>query len=182
MKKIVALIFLTVLAFVIMLASYVGAFRPVQIEQKNVSPLYLLAKDYMGPYHKMVPTIETVEKWSKQNGLSCKDSFGEYFDDPDIVEESRLKARGGCVLTETEKLNLSEYPKDFKIIEIPVRNVVEVYFEGAPSIGPLKVYPKAADFMHANKLIPDGAVMEIYHVISEKQMTTTYHFPVKTIN
>lgn len=179
MKKFVALIFLTLVALGIMVASYVGAFRPVHLEKKNSEILFLLAKDYMGPYHKMVPTIETVEKWSKQNGLLCTDSFGEYFDDPDIVEESRLKARGGCLLNENERASLGNIPKDFKLIEIPTRSVIEVSFEGAPSIGPMKVYPKAAEFMHENNLAPDGAVIEIYHVINEKQMTTTYHFPVK---
>jgi DNA gyrase inhibitor GyrI len=41
-----------------------------------------------------------VESWAKEKGIDCKDSFGQYLDNPDIVEEARLKARVGCMVQE----------------------------------------------------------------------------------
>ncbi|MFM8834854.1 MAG: hypothetical protein ACKOEV_14685, partial [Cytophagales bacterium] len=84
--------------FFLYLFQYTGAFKSVSISQDERGPFTLIYRSHVGPYHKIVGQIEIVERWAKENGLKCRLSFGEYFDDPRMVEEGRLNSRGGCLV------------------------------------------------------------------------------------
>lgn len=176
-KAAIAITFACILGFAVYLVTYVGFFKPVVVsETSTLPPLKLLYKDHTGAYHKIVSTLEVVEKWAKENGVDCSKSFGEFIDDPDIVEESRLKSRGGCVVNEFPK----ELPEDFKTLEYPARQYITATFSGAPSIGPFVVYPAAREKISNLRLKPNGAVIEQYEIHGAgNDMTTTYFFPVE---
>jgi len=177
--------------FFLYLFQYTGAFKTVSIIQDERGPYTLIFKTHIGPYHKIVATIEAVEKWARFNKLKCRLSFGEYLDDPRIVEEGRLNSRGGCLidpLAHDEKVILeklkSQLPPDFKISVFEKTKAVVALFTGAPGIGPLKVYPKAEDYLIKHKLTPKGSVMEIYEVFDLRSgsgiaVQTTYIWPVQ---
>jgi len=172
--------------FFLYLFQYTGAFKSVSVEQGERGPYTIIYKTHVGPYHKIVATIEDVEKWARNNNLKCRLSFGEYLDDPRTTEEGRLNSRGGCLidpLAEDEKNILeklkSNLPQDFKIAEIEKTKAVVALFTGAPGIGPLKVYPKAEDYIREHKLTPKGSVIEIYEVFDSRSVQTTYIWPVR---
>lgn len=152
---------------------YLGFFKPVHLTETQKEPLKMIYKDHTGSYHKIVSVIEEVETWAKKQGLDCTESFGEYIDDANRVEEVRLRSRGGCLV----KTIPPTLPPGFKSREIPARKYVMATFEGSPGIGPMKVYPKAERYMNEHHLILDGAVIEIYVIHSPRTMTTTYLFP-----
>lgn len=172
--------------FILYLFQYTGAFKSVTVDQDERGPYTVIFKSHIGPYHKIVSTIEEIETWTRSKGLKCRLSFGEYFDDPRVVEEGRLNSRGGCLLDpliEEEKNILekfkSELPADYKIDVIAKTKAVVALFTGAPGIGPLKVYPKAEDYMVENKLSRKGSVIEIYEVFDKRSMQTTYIWPIQ---
>lgn len=176
---------LGMLIFFLYLFQYTGAFKSVTVAIDQRPAYTVVYKDFTGPYHKIVANIEEVEKWFKSQGLSCRLSFGEYFDDPRQVEEGRLKSRGGCLLDpqkpEEEKIlaeKKSQLPAEFKSDILPATEAVVALFTGAPGIGPLKVYPKAEEFMIENKLKRKGSVIEIYEVFDQQSMQTIYMWPI----
>lgn len=177
---------LGLILFFLYLFQYTGAFKSVSVDLDERGPYTIVFKNHVGAYHKIVATIEEIEKWSRENGLKCRLAFGEFFDDPRIVEEGRLNSRVGCLidplvpeeLVVLEKLK-SQLPQDYKVDEIPKTKAVVALFTGAPGIGPLKVYPKAEDYMIENKLTRKGAVIEIYEVFDKKSMQTTYIWPIQ---
>lgn len=159
-----------------------GAWEPVEITAEVSKTFHALAKDHLGAYHKIVPVISEVEAWAKDNGEPCLQSFGEYFDNPEKKDEDRLKSRGGCVLLatkdEAEKKWAGRIPSDMSVITIEGRPTVKAEFSGAPSLGPVKVYPKVFQYMQLNDLELAGAVIEIYHYDeTAAKGTTTYIFP-----
>jgi AraC family transcriptional regulator len=156
------------------LAYYLGAFKSVEINQAQRPAMKMIYKDHTGPYHKIVSVIQEVESWAKSQKIDCTESFGEYIDDANMVEEPRLRSRGGCLVKEFPQ----SLPEGFKTREVPARAYVVAIFDGSPGIGPLKVYPKAEAYMKDHGLMMDGAVIEIYVIASEKAMTTTYLFPL----
>ncbi len=165
-------------AFGVFLASYLGAFKGVDISKQNQGPFKTVYLEHVGPYHKVNKVIEKVEKYMKTQGYTCGRTFGEYLDDPRSVEEARLRSKVGCLVQETP----SNLPEGYLSGEIPQRDYVLAVFTGSPGIGPLKVYPRVNDFMTRQGLKQSGAVIEIYeiHSITEKNaMTTTYLFPVQ---
>lgn len=172
--------------FFLYLFQYTGAFKSVTINTDERGPYTIVFKEHTGPYHKIASVIENVEQWAKASGLKCRLSFGEYFDDPRIVEEGRLKSRGGCLIDplvkeEIEKIESlkGNLPADYKIDVIPKTKAVVALFTGAPSIGPLKVYPAAEEFMDEHRLKRKGSIVEIYEVFDKNNMQTTYIWPLQ---
>ncbi len=178
MKYIIVFVTVAVISFGLFLANYLGAFKGVDISEATQGPFKTVYLEHVGPYHKVNKIIERVEKYMASQGAPCGRTFGEYMDDPQTVEEARLRSKVGC-LVETVPANL---PEDFKSGEIPQRKYVVAVFTGSPGIGPLKVYPRVNDYMIKQNLKQTGAIIEIYeiHSITEKNaMTTTYLFPVQ---
>ncbi len=177
---------LGMLVFALYLFQYTGAFKSVVVSVDQRPEMNVIYKDYKGPYHQIVATIESVETWAKKNNLKCRLSFGEYLDNPNQVEEGRLRAHAGCLIdplvpSELQLFNKlkSLLPEGFKADTIRPMKAVVAIFAGAPGIGPLKVYPKAQDYMDQEKLIPLGSVFEIYEIFDAKSMQTTYLWPVQ---
>jgi effector-binding domain-containing protein len=157
--------------------NYLGAFKPVIINQKKAGPFHVVYKTHIGPYHKIVPLIEEVEKWAKSQGLDCHLSYGEYLDNPKQTEEVRLRSHGGCILPAPVN---SPLPEGFEQQTIPEKNYVTAVFEGSPGIGPLKVYPQVFQYIEDQGLTREESTIEVYEIHSPESMTTTYYFPLKT--
>ncbi|MEK2646178.1 GyrI-like domain-containing protein [Bdellovibrio sp. BCCA] len=179
MKYILVFVLVAVTSFGLFLANYLGAFKGVDISEASQGPFQTVYIEHVGPYHKVNKVIEKVENFMKSQGAPCGRTFGEYMDDPQVVEEARLRSKVGCIV---ETLPAGQLPEDFKTGDIPQRKYVVAVFTGSPGIGPLKVYPRVNDYMVKHSLKQTGAVIEIYeiHSITEKNaMTTTYLFPVQ---
>ena len=171
--------------FCLYLFQYTGAFKNVTIAIDQRGPYTVIYKEHTGAYHKIVTNIEEVETWARTNGLKCRLSFGEYFDDPNTIEEGRLKSRGGCIIDPLIKQESEIFekikttlPTNFKSDVIASTKAVVALFSGAPGIGPLKVYPKANDLILEKRLTKKGSVIEIYEIFDRQSMQTTYIWPV----
>ena len=175
MRVIFAFVGVTIIGLIMALLVYLGAFKSVSLSLSEAGPIRLVSKHHVGPYHKIVPTIEEVEDWAAKNGETCQTSFGEYLDDPDTTDEDRLKSNVGCLVTGDWSKSL---PHGFDYREIPRRQYVIAEFEGAPSIGPFKVYPKAKEFIASSGLLTSGSVIELYERQKFQGLRTKYHFPV----
>lgn len=172
--------------FLLYVLQYTGAFKSVTIGVDQRGPYTILFKPHVGAYHKIVSVIEEVETYAKKNGLKCRLSFGEYFDNPAIVEEGRLQSRGGCLIDPLEKSDGEAFekikdslPEEFKYDVIPESKAVVALFTGAPGIGPMKVYPKADEFIQNGKLKKKGPALEIYEIFDNKSMQTIYIWPIE---
>lgn len=178
-KKIFKIVMGSLLASILLLVAailfYVGAFREVPISEAEKGPLQLLYKKHLGPYHKISTTLDEVEKFARDNGAACDTTFGRYYDDPRVVAEDRLRADGGCIITG----DLPQNTSGFETETLPARSYVVGEFLGAPSIGPLKVYPKIEDYVNEKGFKPDGPAIEIYKLLKNNGIQTTYLFPFK---
>ncbi|MES2801984.1 MAG: GyrI-like domain-containing protein [Bdellovibrionota bacterium] len=173
------------IVFFLYLMQYTGAFKGVTVTTDQRGPYTLIYKDYTGAYHKIVSTIEDVEKWTRSQGLKCRLSFGEYLDNPALVEEGRLRARGGCLIDPKDENEAKLFatlkdklPEDFKTEVYAETKAAVALFTGAPGIGPLKVYPRADDYVKENNLQRKGPVLEIYEVLEKNSMQTLYIWPL----
>lgn len=178
MKYVLVFVLVAVLSFGLFLANYLGAFKGVEISVAQQGPFKTVYIEHVGPYHKVNKIIEQVENFMKSQGAPCGRSFGEYLDDPQTVEEARLRSRVGCIVQNVP----ANLPGEMKAGEIPERKYVVAIFTGSPGIGPLKVYPRVNDYMLKNNLKQTGAIIEIYEIMSIKEknaMTTTYLFPAQ---
>lgn len=171
-KTIFLALFLGAVGLVIYLYVHLGVSRNVEIEVGERGPLYLLYKNHLGAYHQIGPTIDEVERWARSNSIHCPQTFGEFLDDPKAMDQDRLRSRAGCLLS----AKLTSPPGEFTYEERPAQKYVIAKFEGSPSIGPFKVYPKVQKFIEDNRMsTPSNPVIEIYTVNGAK-VTTEYLF------
>lgn len=175
MRTILLGIFLLFVGFVGSLFIKSGAWKEVTITEVDLGPFVMIYKDFMGPYHKIVPVIQEVEAWAKSQNIDCSQSFGEYIDDPGVVEHERLKSRGGCIVKEIPQ-NL---PPGFLSQTIPPRHYVMGEFSGSPALGPMKVYGKITDKIASNRWKVIAPVIEIYRVTNKTDVTTQYLFAIE---
>lgn len=178
MKYVLVFVAVAIISFAVFLANYLGAFKGVDISEASQGPYKIVYLEHVGPYHKVNKVIEKVEKYMATKGTVCGRTFGEYMDDPQVVEEARLRSKVGCIVDNVP----AQLEEDFKAGEIPARNYVVAVFTGSPGIGPMKVYPRVNDYMLKKHLKMAGAVVEIYEIHSiavKNAMTTTYLFPIQ---
>lgn len=175
MKVLVLLVLGTIAVFAGGLALRLGVLKDVQITESEEGPYRQVYANHVGPYHKIVPVLEKVEKWAKDNAETCELSFGEYLDDPKQVDEDRLQSLGGCIVQ--KEWSSANLPEGLFYREVPQKPYVVARFGGAPSISPYKVYPKAFEYMAAQSLSISGPVMEVYRVVIDNTVETKYLFP-----
>lgn len=154
-----------------------GVFLPVSIEEKTWPSMQVVWKTHVGPYHTVLADLQEVEKWLKESAqMNCQESFGEYLDDPAVVEHERLRAHVGCLVPRKPETAL---PAGYEYAEIPARNSVVADFKGSPALGPYKVYGKAQRYITEKGLKPTGAPFELYRQLSPTEMMTIYLFPAE---
>ncbi len=175
MRATIFVTFLAIVGLVLSLVVRLGGFKTVTISEVDAGPWKTVYKPHLGAYYQIAPIIDEVEKYTRAHGDPCKLSYGQYLDNMDRVPEDRLHSNGGCIVDST----LTSLPADYVSGEIPRSHYVMGEFNGAPSIGPMKVYPRAKRYFEVHKLIEDGAVIEIYQVMDDQSVLTKYYFPVK---
>lgn len=176
MKSILAVTTLFALGLIGALLVFVGAFKPVLITESDWGPVRVVFKHHVGAYHKIVPVMEEVEAWARTSEEKCTLTFGEFQDDPKIVDEDRLNSNVGCLV---EKEWLAGLPAGFEYREKPRLHALIAEFDGAPSIGPLKVYPKVKETAVSKNLKIAGPVIETYESLPGQKVKTRYYFPVE---
>jgi effector-binding domain-containing protein len=178
-KKAIFLTLGLILFFAAWLYVRLGSYKSVQLSEVTAGPFKMVYLKHTGAYYKISQKIDQVEKWAHTKGEKCNPSFGEYLDDPKQISEDRLQSRGGCIVSEAVKIDSAEAALGYQSMEKPARRYLKAQFDGAPSIGPMKVYPKAMAWIQEHNLTLDGPVIELYNITSPQTIRTDYLFPVK---
>ena len=152
-----------------------GGYKDVSIEIKSYPSFNVIYQMHVGAYHKIEPVISEVEKWAKDNDVECLKAFGEYLDKPGSIEDARLRSHGGCVVAAKP----SNLPENILYKEVPEQKIIYAVFEGAPSIGPIFVYPKIEEIIEEKKLNSSGVTFEFYTSNGNKEAKTEYITPLK---
>jgi effector-binding domain-containing protein len=174
MRKLLFFILSSVAVFAATVFFRLGGHKPVALNLEERTEMHFLYKEHFGAYHKINDVLTQVEAYAAKNNIPCPQTFGEYLDDPRMIEERRLRSNGGCVLTATAGASDGYLYKT-----IPARQWLVAKFEGAPSIGPMKVYPKAEEYMKEHGFKLSGPVIEVYTVKGAQEARTEYLFPVE---
>jgi effector-binding domain-containing protein len=175
MRNFLLAIPLLILAAVVFAVVNLGVFKSVVVEYGSAPEMIVVYKNHVGPYHKIGEAITPVEEWAKKQNVDCKQTFGEYFDNPQVQEQERLRSRGGCVVNQEPH----SLPPDFGYEKIPSKTYYKAYFQGSPWIGPYKVYKQVYGKAEEDHKKITGAVIEIYELLEPNKMQTTYLFPAE---
>lgn len=167
-------LFSLALAMAIYLYFYLGWYKSPTFHGVAQQDFHLLYKVHHGPYHKIGSVLNEVESWARANGVSCPKTFGEFLDNPQTTAEDRLRSHVGCVLAEGE---IVKTDSSIQQKEIKGQTFLRVSFDGSPSIGPMKVYPRVQEWFEKNQIPMPQTTIEVY-LPKDNSIITEYYFPV----
>ena len=144
-KYFVLLVLLTIAGLIFSLVQYLGFLKPVDVAIQTDGPVHFVFERKIGPYHEISDRMDAIARIIKAEGLNCKQSIGRFLYDPNKVEQDRLRADIGCVIPADYD---GKIPEVLKRDSIPKREYVIGKFDGSPSLGAIKVYPKAQELMN----------------------------------
>lgn len=162
LRYILLLVFIFIVSSIVSLVFRLGVFKSVEVSMVTQLELRMLYKVHTGAYHKISQTIEEVESIARAQSIPCQ-SYGEFLDNPQVVEEIRLKSHGGCLVNE----DLANAPADLTFEKRPPKDYIKAVFDGSPSISPYKVYPKIQEYAYQARLKLNPHVIEIYYPSSD---------------
>jgi hypothetical protein len=176
MKKL--LVILTFL-FILCAGVYVwlGGLSTVKISEQKTGSFHLLYLEHTGPYSRVYPVIQNVEKLAKENQVDYESTFGIYYDNPGLVAKEKLRSILGVIVNDKGLAKAKELLKDGKLkyrttneqsyakTGFPYKNMLSIF------IAINKVYPafnqyakdqKFPDMVYKEKDYENDFIMEIY--------------------
>jgi len=168
--KIIAAFLVFIVLAVASLLGYLGMFSTVAVSEKEAGPYIYAFKKYTGPYSGSGKVFDEVHSELTSIGVTSETGIGVYYDNPAVVDESRLRSDCGTVISEADvvkvqkikDLAISTIPKGmFITAEFPVKNALSYM------LGPIKVYPSFNEHMEGKKYKPAPGI-EIYDMKDRK--------------
>lgn len=135
-----------------------------------------LYKTHVGPYHEVSETLFEVEAFAKTLDIDCSVTFGQYLDDPEVIDPDRLRSNVGCVIDNPTKYINADESGIFKVKILKPRKYFQINFDGSPAIGPMKVYPLAKKILPPRDSKENQAVIEVYHIKDGGASIVTEYF------
>jgi DNA gyrase inhibitor GyrI len=157
--------------------AWLGGFNSVKLSEQKTGVFQLLYLDHIGPYNKVYPVIQEVEKLVKDNHVDYQSTFGIYYDNPQHTNAEKLRSIVGVIvddnalelakkLIQDGKLKHRTIKEQYHIkTEFPYKNMLSMF------IAIYRVYPAFNQYATEQKLpemkknshdFEGNYIMEIY--------------------
>ena len=171
-KAMIWIIVSIIIATIIVVLAYFGAFHNVTIRTESVGGETVVYKSVLGDYRQTASVSDEVYYYLQDElKIVTYKGIGLYYDDPKKVKKEELKSDVGCVIEPEDVEKLENADCKYKIKKLPVQEsaVTEFPFKGFPSVilGLIKVYPKMNRYVIGNSIAPKPSV-EIYDIPNKK--------------
>lgn len=180
-KIILSIIACLVIIIVLLFANY-GGFSKINFQVKEEGGETLIYQKIIGPYNQSGAVINKIRYNLKNENVETFKSFGIYYDNPRIVDKSKLQSEAGCILESADTGKVFWLKAKFDIKVCPVRKYIttEFPYKGKMSImmSVLKVYPAMIKYVQDNGYSEKGPIMEIYDFPNNKILYRKEAIPV----
>ena len=170
----IVLIIIAVSALVLLaIYAWLGGFKKIQFSVEETGGEVLVYESHIGDYKNAGKVIDKMYyALLNDEKVECFRGFGIYYDNPQKVEKSKLRADVGNILENPASEILTQLTPKYKIktldkqkylvTEFPYKNQMSII------IGIMKVYPALNRYISEHNLSEEGYVMEIYDVPGKK--------------
>ncbi len=151
---------------------YFGAFRKIEVTEREMGPMVLVYENHQGAYHKIAPVMDRVfHRLKNEDKIETTLGFGVYYDKPGTLPEEKLRAVAGCIVDGATPELVARLKSKYKVAEYPRARGVYAEFplKGVPSflVAPIKVYSAMAKYLEQHQLVTAPS-LEIYDVPGKK--------------
>ena len=148
-----AVVLIVILGFL----GYAGLFTKIEVTINNFGPFYMMYKEKTGDYKDLGDLFDEFDDLRKEMSDDVGDPaayvFGIYHDNPNVVEESKLRGEVGLLLAEKKYLQMKDQTesKDYQFKTIPKKEYFSTNFpmvtELSMFIGIFRAYPALEDYI-----------------------------------
>ena len=164
--KIILAVFICFIFVLVGVYFYYGGNTKVEFHVKEVGGEKLVYREIKGDYGQTANVIRKLKYDLEQENIKTLNGFGIYYDNPQVVEKSKLHSDAGCILQMCDTSKVFWLRSKFNIKTSPKTNYITTAFpfKGQMSItmGILKVYPAMMKYLKDNGYSERGPIMEIY--------------------
>lgn len=171
--KIALVVFVCLVAICIALYAYYGGFYKPTIQMAEQGGETVVYNEVVGDYSQSGVVMDQIYTLLKEEyKIETFKGFGIYYDNPKMVEKSKLRSDIGCILEPADVEKVSTLKGNTKTKVLPKKQylVTEFPYKGKMSVmmSLMKVYPALSKYAEDNAIAGAGAVMEIYDVPNKK--------------
>jgi hypothetical protein len=179
--KVALIIIAIVIVLLVLIYAYYGGFRKISFTVEEQGGETLVYENMTGDYSQTPAVSDRVyQSLLSDYGIATTKGFGIYYDNPKVVEKSKLRSEIGCIVENVDSTTVTKLNAKFQIKTCPQTDyiIAEFPFKGKLSVlfGLMKVYPALEKYLKENGYA-DGAIMEIYDVPNK---TITYRQEIST--
>lgn len=174
MKKIL-IILCSVILLLLFFIAYYGGFTKIDCHIQVQGGETVVYEDIIGDYRKSGLVMDKIYHSLLDNdGIKTYKGYGEYYDNPQKVEKSKLRSQAGCIIEDKDLAKLLKQTGKFKVKQLPLQKyiVAEFPYKGKISIlfSIFRVYPALQQYSKENGYSLETSIMEIYDVPNKKIM------------
>jgi len=179
-KKVFGSFLVMLFSILIFLYFRTGAYKSVKTVKAPAPMLELYYMENVGPYHKIVDSLNYVEDEFNKLGIECPRTFAHFMSDPEIIEHEKLISHVGCAFSPKEAPQIFTLPKKVEQkFYLDTKNAPDILcykgsFEGSPSLSALKVYPRLKEMAQEDRVKITSDYIELYTVDGDRVLTETY--------
>ena len=169
MKKII--VFFIVVVSLVSFLTYMGMFKKVTVKIEKKGPYDFAFVEHIGDYSKVSEAMNKLDSDLRQAGFNPTIGIGVYYDNPKMVEKSKLRSEVGSIIPTGELVKIEEKKNDFnfkkleeaeyRVTEFPYRNKMSFLF------AVIKVYPVFNKYIGDNNLQSVPSI-ELYDMANKK--------------
>jgi hypothetical protein len=161
-----------ILGLLTALFGFFGGFSKITIQNVNAGGEVLVYENVSGAYNQATKISNKIYYDLLSNDkIQTTKGFGIYYDNPQNVEQSKLRSEVGCIVENVDNSTIEKLKGKYQVKILPNENclIVEFPFKGGFSImmGMIKVYPVIGEYIIENNY-KDGPLMHIYDVPNKK--------------
>ncbi len=171
--KIILLVILILAVVFIVIYSYYGGFKKINIQITEQGGETLIYDEIKGDYRQSGKVMDDIYfSLLKKDKTETFKGFGIYYDNPQKTEKSKLRSEAGCILEDEDIGKYSKLSENYKIKKFPKKKYIttEFPYKGKMSVffSIMKVYPALKKYAVENGYNENSPVMEIYDVPKKK--------------
>jgi hypothetical protein len=171
MKTVLIILFVLALAIFLFL-SYMSVFKKVEIKQKQEGNYTLAGRKFTGPYYKIAPVMDEVDRLLRENGIECLKGAAIFYDNPNETPKEQCRSFAANIIEKEHFSRLEEIKamglelitlerQNALVAEFPIKNTFSYI------LGPMKVYPAFEKEMKPFNIVPQISY-EIYDIPEKK--------------
>lgn len=171
--KIVLIILVAIILAIGVFAWYIGFFKTITVEEKEMGPYQLVAVEHYGDYAETGKIQDSLYYELLDDGIETLKGFGIYYDNPNQTDKptEELYSIVGCVLEKKDYDKAKQLSDKYRIMTMGRTKsmVAEFPYHNSLSViaGIYKVYPELNEHLQKQNYKPQPA-MEIYDIPNNK--------------